>query len=348
MNTENVKLIGRVLPVEDTLWLALSGTGAEFVATGTKATVTVVSDDTWSGVPENQARVAVYVDGVRTADMLLDCQEKRVVAFDAGQEETHVVQIIKLSESAMSTCGISDISVDGKFEPTCPKSKLFEFIGDSITCGYGVDDEDRDHHFATGTEDVTKAFAYKTAKALGADYSMVSFSGYGIVSGYTATGEKMGHQRVPEYYEKVGFSYGTYKGTYKPQDMEWDFNGRRPDLVVINLGTNDMSYVLDKEERREEYIAGYVEFLKKVRKHNQEPEILCVLGMMGEALCPAVEEAVERYKAQTGDGKISSMRFADQLPEDGYTADWHPTEKTHSKAAERLIGKIREIFFEKS
>lgn len=48
-----------------------------------------------------------------------------------------------------------------------------EFIGDSITCGYGVDDPDKEHHFKTATEDVTKAYAYKTALALNADYSMV-------------------------------------------------------------------------------------------------------------------------------------------------------------------------------
>ena len=139
-----------------------------------------------------------------------------------------------------------------------------DLIGDSITCGYGVDDEDRDHHFATGTEDMTRAYAYKTAEWLLADYSMVSFSGYGIVSGNTSTGDKMGHQLVPDYYEKLGFSFGTYKGEYKPQNISWDFTGRQPDLIVMNLGTNDMSYVLDKDERREEFIAGYVAFLKVI------------------------------------------------------------------------------------
>ncbi len=342
MNLGNVRLIGRVMPFQDTLWMALSGTGVEFAVKGKSARITFVADDTWSGVPENRVRVAVYVDGERVEDTLLDCPGKTVTAFVSEQEESHVVRVIKLSESAMSTCGISDISVEGEFFAAEPKEKLIEFVGDSITCGYGVDDEDRDHHFATGTEDVTKAYAYKTAKALDADYSMVSFSGYGIVSGYTATGDKMGHQLVPEYYEKLGFSYGTYKGVHKPQEILWDFTMRQPDLVVVNLGTNDMSYVLDQTDRREEYIIGYIEFLKTIRKNNRNAKILCVLGMMGEALCPAVEETVERYKKETGDTKISYMGFADQLPEDGYTADWHPTERTHTKAAAKLTEEIRQ------
>ena len=343
MNLESVRLIGRVMPLEDTLWLALSGTGIEFSVTGTKTSITFVADDTWNGVPENRARVAVYVDGERVADTLLDQPETTVTAFECEGAELHIVRVIKLSESAMSTCGISEVTVEGEMSPTEPKDKLIEFVGDSITCGYGVDDEDRDHHFATGTEDVTRAYAYKTAQALDVDYNMVSFSGYGIVSGYTATGEKMGHQLVPDYYEKLGFSYGTYKGAYQPQNIVWDFSGRQPDLVVVNLGTNDMSYVLDREDRREEYISGYIEFLKKIRSRNGGARILCVLGIMGEALCTAVEETVERYKKETGDGNISYMGFTNQLPEDGYVADWHPTEITHTKAAEKLTIEVKKI-----
>ena len=343
MKFENVRLIGRVMPLEDTLWLALSGTGIEFSVTGTKTSITFVADDTWNGVPENRARVAVYVDGERVADTLLDQPETTVTAFECEGAEPHIVRVIKLSESAMSTCGISEVTVEGEMSPTESKDRLIEFVGDSITCGYGVDDEDRDHHFATATEDVTRAYAYKTAKALDADYSMVSFSGYGIVSGYTATGEKMGHQLVPDYYEKFGFSYGTYKGAYQPQNIAWDFSKRQPDLVVVNLGTNDMSYVLDQDDRREEYISGYAEFLKTIRRCNAKAEILCVLGIMGEALCPAVEETIRRYKKETGDGNISYMGFTNQLPEDGYVADWHPTETTHTKAARKLAEEIKKI-----
>lgn len=343
MNYEKVKFIGRVMPIEDTVWMALSGTGIEFSVTGRSARVTFVADSTWNGVVENQARVAVYVDGERTVDMMLDEPEKVVFVFESAVAETHVVRVIKLSESAMSTCGISAIKTDGEIAPTAPKDKFIEFIGDSITCGYGVDDEDRDHHFTTGTEDVTKAYAYKTAEALNVDYSMVSFSGYGIVSGYTGMGEKVEHQLVPDYYEKFGFSYGAYLVNYVPQNVAWDFTKRQPDLIVINLGTNDNSYVLGKGDRREEYISGYVRFLKTVRKCNPQTTILCTLGIMGTDLCRAVEEAVARYRRETGDEKVCSMRFAEQLQEDGLAADWHPTEATHTKAAKKLTDEIKNV-----
>lgn len=340
---ENVRRIGRAVFLEDTVWMALSGSGAEFLVTGTKASITLKADSTWNGNPDDRVRVAVYVDGKRTADEMLDEPEKVITVFESDSDETHIIRIIKLSESAMSTCGISKLEVAGTIQPTEPKERLIEFVGDSITCGYGVDDEDRDHHFSTKTEDVTKAYAYKTAENLGVDYSMVSFSGYGIVSGYTGTGEKERNQLVPRYYERFGFSYGTYLEKYAPQDRNWDFSNRQPNLIVINLGTNDNSYVAGREDRKKEYISGYIVFLKMVRHYNPTARLLCTLGIMGTDLCPAMEEAVERYQNETGDERISSMRFAEQLPEDGLVADWHPTEATHTKAAAKLTEEIKKM-----
>ena len=343
MKKDAIRTIGRTMWLEDTLWLVLSGTGAEFSVTGTKAVIRLISDDKWSAGVENQPRVAIYMDEARVFDVILDEPEKTLTVFESESPETHVIRIVKLSEAPMSNCGIADIQAEGELAPTAASDRLIEFVGDSITCGYGVEDEDRDHHFLTTTEDVTKAYAYKTAKALEADYSMVSYSGYGIVSGYTGTGEKVGDQLVPEFYEKLGYSRGVYLGKYQPQDFAWDFTRLQPELIVVNLGTNDMSYVLEYAERRDEYIRGYVAFIKTIRSHNPQAKLLCVLGIMGTALCPAVEETVQRYTKETGDDNISFMHFTDQLPEDGYAADWHPTEKTHTKAAHRLTEEIQKI-----
>ncbi|MGO4271005.1 hypothetical protein AB4Z22_14345 [Paenibacillus sp. TAF58] len=51
--------------------------------------------------------------------------------------------------------------------------------------------------------DVTKTYAYKTAAALQADYSVVAYSGHGIVSGYTGNGEKNTGLLVPNNYDII-------------------------------------------------------------------------------------------------------------------------------------------------
>lgn len=340
----NVKVLGRADFYNDTLWMVHSGSGAEFTFTGTKAVITMQSDSTIMGSRDSQARVAVYVNGECVVDDMVDQMAEIYTVFESEAEEECTIKVIKLTEATQSTVGIKEIKVtsNGEIQPAENKERLIEFIGDSITCGYGVEDEDRNHHFSTKTENIMKTYAYKTAEALDADYSMVSFSGYGIVSGYSGNGERQAEQLVPLYYDKLGFSYNAYIGQY-PADFEWDFSKRQPDVIVVNLGTNDESYTKTDAARREEYVNGYVEFLKQIRENNPDATILCTLGVMGDALYTSVEGAVANYQSETGDANVYSMKFAVQSSADGYAADWHPTEATHTKAAEKLTTEIKEI-----
>lgn len=345
---ENVKLLGRTYMIDDTLWLSLSGSGVDFSYTGKKLSMTVVGDgaSTISGNDTNYARLAVYVDGERVIDDMINSPEKSYTIFESDKEKTVSVQIIKLSETAMSTLGIKPLELGegGKLAPAPEKTHKIEFIGDSITCGYGVDDEDPNHNFSTATEDVTKAYAYKTAQKLNADYSMFSTSGYGIISGYTSNDEKVTQQTIPQYYESMGFSWNSFNNMLRPQDAEWDFSRYQPDLVVINLGTNDDSYCKSNGERQEEYSSAYVEFLKKVRKNNPTAHIICSVGIMGTRIYPAVEMAVYSYTKETGDENITAFKFEQQDGEnDGLAADWHPTEATHEKASDKLVEYIRTV-----
>ncbi|WEK53548.1 MAG: SGNH/GDSL hydrolase family protein [Candidatus Cohnella colombiensis] len=339
---DNVKLLGRTYEYNDALWLALSGSGVEFSFYGTKAEITLKGDQIASS-SSNHARIGIYVNGARVIDDLLNESRKTYTVFNSDTEQNVTVRVVKLSEAAMSTVGIHEISVDAKegITPTQTNVHKIEFIGDSITAGYGVDDENKDHHFSTATEDVTKTYAYKTALALQADYSIVAYSGFGIISGYTSNDHKADSQLVPNYYDKVGMSYGKFDGTLAAQSVSWDFNRFIPELIVINLGSNDDSYTKDDADKQAEYARQYVEFLKQIRGNNANATILCTLGIMGDRLFPLVEQAVADYTKETGDNKIGTMKFDVQSAVDGYAADWHPTEATQSKAAEKLIAKIK-------
>lgn len=338
-----VKPLGRTFFEDGLLWCAYSGSGAEFSFTGTKCDVTIRGDSvSESGSDGNFARVGIYVNGERVVDDMIKEREKTYTVFESDSEEQAEVSIVKLSETAMSCLAVKEIAVTGsKIAPTAQKDLFIEFVGDSITCGYGVDDEDKDHHFSTATEDVTKAYAYRTAKVLGADYSMVSISGYGIISGYTDDA-KISAQTIPQYYGKLGFSYGGFENG-KPQNYDWDFSRREPDAIVINLGTNDDSYCKDDKDRQTEYKDGYVDFLKAVREKNPNAKIVCALGIMGDRLFPVVESAAAEYSEQTGDTNIYTVHLTPQSPSDGYAADWHPTSATHIKASEKMAEELKKI-----
>ena len=342
---EFVRGIGRTMNVGDnSLWLVHSGTGCEFTFTGTKATIKIKPDSSFM-TRTNQARVAVYVNGERVVDDMVDKMEKVYTVFESDTPAECTIKVVKLSEAAYSTFGITSIEATciGSIKPTENSDKFIEFIGDSITCGYGVDDLDSSHHFSTTTEDAAKTYAYKTAEKLGADYSLVSFSGYGIISGYSGDGQKKTEQLVPNFYDKMGNSGGTYMGDFVAQDTAWDFTKRQPDAIVINLGTNDNSYVKNDAAKKEEYTTAYVAFLKQVREKNPDATIFCTLGIMGAELYPCIEDAVERYTTETKDANIHTMKFDTQSMADGIAADWHPSEKTHEKAAEKLAKKIKTV-----
>ena len=345
-SAENVKFLGRTHTENDVLWAFFSSSGVAFNVDARRLDVTIAGD---SGTPQRKdngslARLAVFVNGERKLDQLIMKQEETFTIFDEANPVKGEVRIIKISESANSILGIKSISVDqdGTISPANQKSLKIEFIGDSITCGYGVDDEDRNHHFATSTEDNTKTYAYKTAQALDADYSMVSVSGWGIVSGYTSA-QKNPDSVLPKIYEKTGYTYGNKFNGKQPQSLNWDFNRFVPDFIVINLGTNDASWTKKDAKKVEDYKKGYVKFLKQIRAKNANAQIICSLGIMGGDLFPAIEEAVEEYKSQTGDEKVCSLKFANQSMADGIAADWHPTEKTHAKAATVLTQKIKSL-----
>lgn len=342
----HVKMLGRAMYEQDSnsLWMTFSGTGAEFEFYGTNAVIHFTGDSaSIAHYKDAEPRVAVYVNGERAADVMLDQKETSVEVLSATEPCWNTVRVVKLSECANSTCGIQSIDVTaiGDVAPTPQKQYLVEIIGDSITCGYGVDDEDKDHHFVTGTEDVTKAYGYVATDILDVDYSMVSFSGFGVLSGYSADGAINTISTVPQYYKKMGFSYQNYEGK-QPQNFDWNFE-REPDVIVINLGTNDASYVQQDADRKAAFEEAYVSFIKEIRQCNPNSSILCILGIMGDDLYSNVVNAMNAYKDETGDTNIYNYKFATQSYSDGYAADWHPTAKTHKKAADKLAGKLASI-----
>lgn len=335
----NVKKVGRTYENDKELWLALSGSGAEFVFTGDTLKISMTGNRTDG---KEEPRAAVFVDGERKADVMLPDKQTDIEIKGKGSEPV-TVQIIKLSEAAQSCCAVTAIDPgNGSIKPAPVRQHKIEFIGDSITCGYGVDDENENHHFSTSTEDCTRAYAYKTARLLDADYSLFSYSGWGIISGYTESGSKLPNQQVPKVYEKLAFTNSKGFGSVTPQSIAWDFSAFQPDAVVINLGTNDASYCGDDAKRREDYTSSYVNFLKKVREKNPSARIFCTLGIMDSRLNTCVQDAAKRYTEETGDSNVRTFMFKMQdMQKDGLVADWHPTEKTHAKSAEALAEFIR-------
>lgn len=333
VSEENSKLIGRTLEKDGVTWLVHSGSAMECTVTGTEASVTICGDGGINSDEKYRPRYGVYVDGELIKDVVMSEKEQTVELFSGTSARTAAVKVMHLSEANNGCIGVKGITVTSSstkpVKPTPKKDLTIEFIGDSITCAYGVEAESQYVSFSTATENFSLSYAYLTAQLLDADYSAVCYSGHGIVSGYTNDGTKNTDSLVPPYYEMVG----------KPNDYQaaWDFDAHPVDVVVLNLGTNDDSYATTElEARGTEYQEKYEEFLKQIRKCNPDAHIICTLGIMGCAeLYPYIEAAVEAV----GDMKITCYESPVQDMND-LGADWHPSPRTHEKNAYLLADKI--------
>lgn len=332
--TENTKLIGRTLTKDNVTWLVQSGAAVECTVTGTEASVTIAGDGCVYSEEQWRPRYGVFVDGKMVADVVMDTPEEKVLLFSGTTQRTATVKIMHLSEANNGAIGVKQFDVTSSaakpVKPTAKKDLTIEFIGDSITCAYGVEADSQYVNFATGTENFSLSYAYLTAQLLDADYSAVCYSGHGIISGYSNDGAAETGSLVPDVYANVG-KLADYA-------VPWDFAANPSDVIVLNLGTNDDTYAgKDLETRGLEYQEGYVDFLKTIRKYNPDAAIVCTLGIMGcEELYPYIEAAV----AEVGDPKISCYQSPTQKAADGYGADWHPSPATHTLNSYLLADKI--------
>ena len=165
-----------------------------------------------------------------------------------------------------------------------------------------------------------------------ADYSSVCYSGAGIVSGYSG-GDKNSANLFPPFYKNISRN-SNYKG-------EFDFSEHKYDVIFINLGTNDSNYVkANAQQRNDEFIQEYVDFLGNVRKHNPDSYIICTLGSLGcEEIYKLIEQAIKIF----GDSKVTSFLSPSQDMNDGLGSDWHPSAITHQKLSKLVAEKISEV-----
>ena len=323
-----IKKIGRYYIKEDIIYLAQSGSAFEFYLTAKAALITIYGGNTYLHDDYEKPRYAIYLNDKKFIDTKVYSKESKIFLFNYDTIKEVKIRIILLSEAMVGNIGVKDIYVNSYIneediiKPTENKKYLIEYIGDSITCGYGIEGKGANEMFDTSTENFEKTYAYLSAKELNYDYSTVCYSGCGIIT----PGSKM-----PQRYKEINSFMG---------DLEWDFNNKA-DIVVINLGTNDKDFALSFRE--DIYSQDYAEFLKLVREKNQNAIIICVYGMMGgEALFPLIMEGINSLN----DNKIFGYLFPEQKFEDGYGAQLHPNVISNKKWGKLLSNIIKNILKE--
>ena len=230
----------------------------------------------------------------------------------------HTFEVYRQTEHRGAEVGIASIVMNGDFNEKPEDNRLYiEFIGDSISTGFGALGTTSDSDGGSPKwQDATAAYPFLTAKALGADFSDVCYSGIGAKYGWQ-------DPNMLNFYPYQRWQYD--------RNTQYNFNARQPDVVVIALGTNDIAMEGEKGITVEQRLAGYQELLDMVRTKNPNSKIVWIYGMMKDddnARIPAIIEE---------NGGAAEGLYSLELVTNTAGAGWHPSAAGQQKFADDLV-----------
>jgi lysophospholipase L1-like esterase len=275
----------------------------------------------------------VIVDGRPGNILVLQPGPHTYAAATGLSPGDHTVLLVKRTEPMVGTTILTGLQLNdgGKLLPYPPPDppRRLEVVGDSISCGYG--DEGVAHQrFAPSTENSTLTYGALAAKAVGADYMCIAWSGQRMTPGIFIT---------------------KLYGLTLPKDLTstWDFSTWVPDVMVINLGANDFAKSKDANPDEATWTAAYEAFIHRVRTDSPNAVIYCAVNPMSSDLFPPGHQARDTLVAYLhkivgdcnaqGDTKVHFLEFTQQ-PMDGRGADGHPSLKTHRVMADVLLDAL--------
>lgn len=351
------ELLSRVRPMGRTLYKPESGTlffnwtasGLEFRFKGTCLTAEFsampgaeTDIDPLTGQSSERPtwpRAAVILDGreLPSRSLDLDRPESAQLIFRSREEENHIIRIVKLTENGKTYAGLKGFWANGEISPAEDRyRKKIEFIGDSITCGFGNDTTDKNRGFYPAEENGWLSHGAIAARLLNMDFSIISSSGIcltdypGWPHPYAMNGLYPYTDRMLE--DKLGIKDYTL----------WGFEANRADYVILNLGTNDANAIdLMGQGGPELHRRDYAAFIKTLRQlHGREAHIICALGSMDYYLYSDIQAIVNGYRIETGDMRIHCFRYPKMSISDPAGAGGHPHISSHRKMAEALADYI--------
>jgi len=281
-------------------------------------------------------RLRLLIDGVERQRF-----EQAGISVDARitglADSEHSFRLEKLAETQFDFSRLIGVyPIDGARPLPAPggRARQIEFIGDSWSVGWGDTAPGRactleDVHNTTDTQ---QAFGSLVARRFKADYHINAFSGFGMVRNYG--GSRPG-ENLPSLYSRLIPS--------APTPVETKADDWHPQIIVINLGTNDFSTPVqpgeawrDDKALRAAYRARYVDFAQRLIAN--KPGVRLIL--MGSDAFIADVDQVAAALGKAAPGRVSTIHMTG-LDLNG--CDAHPSRKDHQHLADLVQAEIERI-----
>ncbi|MCC7536083.1 MAG: hypothetical protein IT379_07715 [Deltaproteobacteria bacterium] len=211
------------------------------------------------------------------------------------------------------------------------RARRIEVLGDSVTTGFGNLGRDATCSFEASTQNALTAYAVLAARDVGAEVSLVAWSGKGV--GRNADGRDA--VALPALYDRA----------VPESDAAWDLSRDVPDVVVVNLGANDF---FRGTPPRDAFVGAYRALLERVRRARPDALVLVVLSPMlfDDAThtmrrdARAWLDALVAERRSAGDVRLEIVdQWADAA--EGFGCQFHPSARAHVRLARELSVLLR-------
>ena len=244
----------------------------------------------------------------------------------------HEATVFKCTEPLVGNATFAGFQLDAGAAvlPPAPPRRKIEVIGDSISCGYGNEAASKDENFSPATENAWWTYGAVAARAVGADYECIAWSGRKMYPDNT----------IPAIFDRT---------LPRDQASHWAGDAAKPEVVLINLCTNDLNAA--RLPDREEWVKAYREFVSRLRRDAPQAMIYCALGPVlkdggpeGRASLTLAREWIQEVvkgSHDAGDDRVRLLEFEPRRAADGFGAGGHPNVRTHQIMAEKFVAAMR-------
>lgn len=313
------------------IWLRFNGIGAKIVLDEQS-----LENDEYGQVAHNVYDVAV--DGQLGAPLkALEGAHAYTLASGLAPGE-HRIVVRKRTESYVGNGELVRFELDAgsTLLPMVGPVRRLEFVGDSITAGFGVDGTDPNCLFSSDTENYSHTYAALTAYALGADQVAIAATGAGVYRNWGGTTTNT----IGDLYQRTLATDWTTR---------WNFSRYLPDAVIFNLGTGDFS---SGDPGRDAFLGAYRTLLSRARQSYPKALFVVAVGPMLSDLWPVGANALTQARSYVtqlvaglnaaGDSNVKLIEFPNQDGAMSFGCKSHPSAVTQRAMADQLTAFLRQ------
>ncbi len=348
-----VRVEGRYSIEGNTLMTAWSGTSFTVAFKGTAIKIKLKSPGSVFNVTVDKKTSVL--------NLAANQESEHLIAKDL-KPGFHTVTVYKRTEAFYGEAHFQGFEILGAPAPEKlprPKKRRIEFVGNSITCGYGILDTIKEHTFDIATEDASMSYASVAARALNVEANLVCASGRGVYRNFDGD---MKETMLP-YYDKVS----------PLSDKLWDFSKWTPDIVLMNLGTNDFATGVPDSAA---FTNAVLALIQKIRAYypKKTPIVLMEGPLLSDyhppvpkemlakipadyfhhtesghtfrslTICQRFLDSVRDHLIASGDSQIYRFTIPAQDGTLGYGADYHPSSRQAAHDGKLLADWISKTF----